>query len=397
VIPPTVIIHSVTLVSDGRQVQDAWVEFTGTMVNERGSGQGWHARASGATSVVDGAGLILTPGFVDIHGHGGGGYAFLDSPEHTDIALAMHRAHGTTRSVVSLVSASLDELDHQLGGVRELMARDPLVLGTHLEGPFLSPAFKGAHDESALRAPTPDVVARLIDSAQGSLRQITMAPELAGAPAAISAFVDAGVRVAVGHTNADYGQSMDAFAHGASILTHAFNGMTGIHHRAPGPVVAAIDSDHVILELVADGTHVHAPTARLLVASAPGRVCLITDAMAAAGSSDGDYLLGSLTVRVTDGVARLSEGGSIAGSTLTMDRALKFAVENMGMGLPEAVEAVTGVPARALGLPLTVGSLAVGSNADAVLIDTNFGVRGVWANGVPLSPLSAESAPGATG
>jgi N-acetylglucosamine-6-phosphate deacetylase len=394
VTPPRVIIHSVTLVSDGHLVEDAWVAFSGTTVSNRGTGRDWQSDASGAARVVDGTGLTLTPGFVDIHGHGGGGYAFLDSPDHTDIALAMHRSHGTTRSVVSLVSASLDELDHQLRGVRELMARDPLVLGTHLEGPFLSPAFKGAHDESALLAPTADAVARLIDTAQGSLRQITMAPELAGASAAISAFVDAGVRVAVGHTNADYGQSMDAFARGASLLTHAFNGMKGIHHRAPGPVVAAIDSEHVTLELVADGTHVHAPTARLLVAAAPGRLCLITDAMAAAGSSDGDYLLGALTVTVTDGVARLSDGGSIAGSTLTMDRALKFAVEDMGMGLSEAVAAVTSVPARALGLPVTVGSLAVGSNADAVLLDTSFGVRAVWANGASLPPFASVCASG---
>ncbi|MGV8882732.1 MAG: N-acetylglucosamine-6-phosphate deacetylase [Rhodoglobus sp.] len=380
----TVIIHSVTLVSDGHQVRDAWVRFTGATVTERGTGDDWRTLLLPGVSVVDGSGHVLTPGFVDIHVHGGGGSAFLDSPHDTDIALATHRAHGTTRSAISLVSASVPELDHQLTVVRALMHRDPLVLGAHLEGPFLSSDFRGAHDNTALIAPDASSVARMIDTAEGCLRQITLAPELPGGMAAISACVDAGVRVAVGHTGADYRQAREAFDSGASLLTHAFNGMRGIHHRAPGPVVAAIESDHVTLELVADGTHVHAPSARLLALAVPGRLCLVTDAMAAAGGADGDYELGSLAVRVRDGVARLVEGDSIAGSTLTMNRALKFAVTELGMALPDAVAAATSVPARALGLPSTIGSLAVGSTADAVLLDSDFAVRGVWADGSEL-------------
>lgn len=377
----TVVIHSVTLVSDGVRVDDAWVGFTAAAVAARGVGGSWRESASPTTTVVDGSGLLLTPGFVDIHVHGGGGSAFLDSDEDTAIALAAHRAHGTTRSVVSLVSASVADLERQLGAVRELMARDPLVLGAHLEGPFLNAGFRGAHDERALAAPDVGSVRRILDSAGDCLRQVTLAPELPGAATAISAFVDAGVRVAIGHTGADYGQAREAFESGASLLTHAFNGMKGIHHRAPGPVVAALESRWVWIELVADGTHVHAPSARMLARATPGRLCLVTDGMAAAGAPDGDYRLGRLAVRVVDGVARLADGGSIAGSTITMNRALQFAVEELGMELPDAVAAVTSQPARALGLPPTFGSLAVGSSADAVLLDSRYDVRGVWADG----------------
>lgn len=376
-----VIIHSATIVSDGALVHDGWVEFRDSLVNGRGAGSGWRNRTSSVTDVVDGTGLFLTPGFVDIHVHGGGGFAFLGGPEHTLAALNTHRSYGTTRTVISLVSASVSELELQLAAVHELTEKDALVIGAHLEGPFLHSAFRGAHNENALMFPEPDAVARIIDAAGGSLRQVTLAPELPGALAAIETFLDAGVRVAIGHTSADYEQAREAFNRGASLLTHAFNGMRGIHHRAPGPLVAAIDSPHVILELVADGTHVHFPSARLLTTAAPGRLCLVTDAMAAAGASDGDYQLGTVDVRVTNGVARLREGGSIAGSTLTMNRALGFAVNQMGMTLPSAVASATSVPARALGLPEHWGGLTIGSAADAVLLEANFEVRRVWANG----------------
>ena len=167
---------------------------------------------------------------------------------------------------------------------------------------------------------------RLLEASGGMLRQITIAPEHHGASEAIARFVDAGVAVAVGHTGADFETTLAAFGAGASILTHAFNGMRGIHHRAPGPVVAAMHADHVTLEIINDGVHVHPDVVRLAFAGAHGRVALVTDAMAAAGAADGSYLLGSLRVVVEGGVARLLEGGSIAGSTLTQDAALRRAV-----------------------------------------------------------------------
>ena len=199
------------------------------------------------------------------------------------------------------------------------------------------------------------------------------------------AFRSAGVAVAVGHTAADYAQTMEAFEAGASILTHAYNGMDGVHHRAPGPVAAATRTPGVTLEVINDGVHVHPEVVRMLFAAAPGRVALITDAMAAAGAEDGDYLLGSLAVEVRDGVARLAEGGSIAGSTLTLDDALRRAVQEVGLPVEDAVLALTQTPATAIGRGDELGRLAQGYAADAVLLDDDFRVLQVFTDGDPVA------------
>jgi N-acetylglucosamine-6-phosphate deacetylase len=381
----TVVIHSITIVDDGSQKQHAWIAFDGETIAARGEGEGWRPLVGAQSRVIDGAGAILTPGFVDMHVHGGGGSSFTDGAQAIATGLAAHRRHGTTRSVVSLVSATLDDVRRQAVEVRSVMAVDPLVLGIHLEGPFLAASHKGAHDPGLLVAPSDDAVEAVLDSTADVLRQITIAPELPGGDAAIGRLVAGGVRVAIGHTAADYDGARAAFDAGASILTHAFNGMDGIHHRAPGPVAAAIDSPHVSIELVGDGIHVAEPVARILSASAGSRLALVTDAMAAADSGDGDYTLGGLAVRVRNGVARLVDGESIAGSTLTMDAALRFAVTQLRLDLAAAVATVTAAPARALGLESTIGRLAVGYPADAVLLDADLEVRRVWANGSELS------------
>jgi N-acetylglucosamine-6-phosphate deacetylase len=232
-------------------------------------------------------------------------------------------------------------------------------------------------------------VERLITAARGTLRQITLAPELPGALDAIPLLAAEGVVVAVGHTEADEDLAGAAFERGARLLTHAFNAMPGIGHREPGPVVAAIRDERVTAELILDAVHVHPDVARLLIDAAPGRVALITDAMAAAGTGDGTYRLGSLDVDVTDGVARLRQPdgspGSIAGSTLTLDHALRAATQLCGMSLPAAVAALTWVPARALGLDDRLGRLAPGYAADAVLLGDGFQVRAVWGAGRRLA------------
>ncbi|QTX03944.1 N-acetylglucosamine-6-phosphate deacetylase [Agromyces archimandritae] len=377
----TTVIHSALAVSGGTIVADAWLRFDGPVIADAGAGGSW--RDEPAARVVDAGGAILTPGFIDLHGHGGGGAAFDDGPEGIGRALAVHRAAGTTRSVISLVTASPARLADSLAGIARLADADPLVLGVHLEGPFLAPEFKGAHDPALLAAPEPAVADALVDAAAGTLRQITLAPELPGAADAIGRFTDAGVRVAVGHTAAGFDEALAAFDAGASILTHAFNGMRGIHHRAPGPVLAAMHADHVTLEVIADGIHLHPDVVRLAFAGAPGRIALITDAMAAAGASDGEYLLGGLEVRVDAGVARLADG-TIAGSTLTQDQALRFAVEVAGIELPEAVRALTETPAAAIGRARDLGRLEAGYAADAVLLDDALEVRAVWAAGERL-------------
>ncbi|MFV0375510.1 N-acetylglucosamine-6-phosphate deacetylase [Microbacterium sp.] len=379
----TVIVHGVRLVDDGAIHDDAWVAFTDGLVTGRGVGTSWQ-RLPVRAHAIDAAGMWLTPGFVDIHGHGGGGGAFDDGPDAVAVARAAHRARGTTRAVLSLVTASIDDLCARVAMIADLTDTDATVLGSHLEGPFLDPGHKGAHTEHLLRAPHPSEVERLIAAGRGTIRQVTIAPEREGGLDAIRAFTDAGVTVAVGHTNATAEQAAAAFDAGATLLTHAFNAMPGIHHRAPGPVVAAMRDPRVTLELIADGVHVHPDVVALAFQCAPGRVALITDAMAAAAAGDGQYALGGLAVTVTNGTARLTEGDSIAGSTLTQDAALRM-VTGIGVPLPDAVAAVTRVPARAIGVDGCCGSLAVGSPADAVLLDGELSVREVWTAGASVA------------
>lgn len=375
----TLLLHSALLTDERGERPDGWVLFDGDTIAAVGTGA-----TPDADERADLGGARVLPGFVDIHGHGGGGHSYDDGGEELAAALATHRTHGTTRSVISLVANPLASLRSNLAEIAELAAADPLVLGSHLEGPFLAPGKRGAHHVDYLREPDPIAVEELIAAAHGTLLQITIAPELPGADEAIDAFVAAGVRVAVGHTEADYDLAARAFDRGASILTHAFNAMNGIHHRAPGPVVAALADPRVTLEIVLDGYHVHEQVVALTLDEAPGRVAFITDSMAAAGSADGDYRLGALNVTVRDGLALLSGTETIAGSTLTLDAALRRAVDVVGLPWPDAVAAVTSVPARALGYGDRLGLLEPGYAADAVALDAEGHVSAVWAAGARI-------------
>ncbi len=379
----TTVIHSARLVDDGTITDDAWVAFTDGVVSAAGTGSTW--RSLPVSDEVDGSDRYLTPGFIDLHGHGGGGVSYDDGAEAIAHARAVHRQHGTTRAVISLVTAPLDDLCARAAMVAEVSDHDPTVLGSHLEGPFLDPARKGAHTESLLRPPDAAAIDRLLEAGRGTIRQVTLAPELPGAMDAIRHLAASGVAAAVGHTSATAEQAAAAFDAGATILTHAFNAMAGIHHRAPGPVIAAMRDARVTLEIIADGVHVHPDVIALAFAGAPGRIALVTDAMAAAGAADGRYELGGLAVTVADGIARLDADGAIAGSTLTQDAALRQVV-GTGIPLPQAVAAITAVPARAVGLHSRWGSLRVGAVADAVLLDEDLAVRGVWVDGAPATP-----------
>jgi N-acetylglucosamine-6-phosphate deacetylase len=381
----TSVIHSARLISGHDTVADAWVRFDGDRVAARGIGDSWRDEAPTDASVTDAAGRHLVPGFIDLHCHGAGGASADEGEAAIETLLAVHNAHGTTRSVLSLVTAPVDALAGQLRAIARVAASDPRVLGAHLEGPFLDHEFRGAHDAAELRTADAASIDLLLDASNGMLRQITIAPEHSGALEAIARFVDAGVVVAVGHTGADFATALSAFDAGAAILTHAFNGMRGIHHRAPGPVIAAMHADHVTLEIINDGVHVHPDVVRLAFSGAPGRVALVTDAMAAAGAADGEYQLGSLSVIVADGVARLLEGGSIAGSTLTQDAALRHAVIESGIPLDEAIGALTVTPAAAIGRSGDLGRLDRGFAADAVLLSTDLTVEAVWGAGLRLA------------
>jgi N-acetylglucosamine-6-phosphate deacetylase len=374
----TVLLRSGARLDERGEVPDSWVLIDDDTITAVGAGS-----APDADEAVDLGGTTVVPGFIDLHGHGGGGHAYDDGGTELAAALDAHRSHGTTRAVISTVANPLAELRERLAEIAALTASDPLVLGSHLEGPYLAPGRRGAHNADYLRVPDQADLESLIAAADGSLRQITLAPELPGALEAIPQLVDAGIVVAVGHTEATAEQTRAAFDAGARLLTHAFNAMPGIHHRAPGPVVAALEDERVTLELVLDGQHVHGDVARLLVEQAPGRVALITDAMAAAGAEDGDYRLGSLNVSVRNGLAHLSGTSTIAGSTLTQDAALRLAIE-IGIPAAAAVAALTAVPARAIGLGDRLGLLEPGYAADLVALDADHRVTAVWAAGSRL-------------
>ncbi|WP_432159423.1 N-acetylglucosamine-6-phosphate deacetylase [Streptomyces sp. NRRL F-5630] len=367
------VLTGATVVLPTGQVPDGRLVVAGERIAER---------APEGAPETDLSGHWLVPGFVDLHNHGGGGAAFgAGGVEDVRTALRTHRAHGSTTVVASTVTGELDALAERAGLLSEL-AEDGELAGIHFEGPFISPCRKGAHSEALLRDPDPAEVAKLLAAARGQARMVTLAPELPGGLDSVRLLAEQGVIAAIGHTDATYEQTVEAIEAGARVATHLFNAMPPLGHREPGPVAALLEDERVTVELINDGTHLH-PAALELAFRHKGRdrVAFVTDAMDAAGFGDGRYLLGPLEVDVVDGVARLTEGGSIAGSTLTMDRALKRAVTVDGLGIEAAVRALSVNPARLLGLADRVGSLEPGKDADVVVLDADFDVVGVLRKG----------------
>jgi N-acetylglucosamine-6-phosphate deacetylase len=389
----SVLIHSATKIDAAGIVENFWL-LTGAVeagdahsIIATGVADSWRENplTGSADHIIDASGRWLAPGFIDLHGHGGGGHAFDDGAVEILAALKTHRAHGTTRSIISLVANPTEALIESLSVIADLTEQDPLVLGAHLEGPYLARNHRGAHNPEYLQSPDSTEIDRFIAASRGTLRQITIAPELPGAIEAIDRFVAAGVVVAVGHTAADLDLTKQAFDHGASLLTHAFNAMPGIKHREPGPVVAAFDDNRVSIELILDGFHVHPDVARMAFLAAGDRIVLITDAMAAAGSVDGHYRLGTLNVTVNDGKALLSGTDTIAGSTLTQDVALHCAITVAKVDPVLAIASITANPAKALGLDDRLGYLKAGFAADAVVLTKDWSVESVIGNGNIIS------------
>jgi N-acetylglucosamine-6-phosphate deacetylase len=362
-----------------------WVQVRDGLLAALGPGAGPDAGPDGpepAAVRLDGGWLL--PGFVDLHCHGGGGAWMTGAdPDAVAAAAALHLAHGTTTLVGSLVSAPPEALARDTAGLAALAA-DGLLAGVHLEGPWLAASHRGAHALAALRPPEPAEVERLLVAADGLLAMVTLAPELPGALPAVRRLVDAGVRVAVGHTAAGYDQTRAALDAGASMATHLFNAMPPMHHRDPGPVAALLTDGQAAVELIADGVHVHPAVLRLAAAAAAERVVLVTDAMAAAGVGDGEHRLGDIDVRVRDGVARVVDGGALAGSTLTMDAAVRLAVRTGVLDVTAAARAAATLPARLLGRS-DRGSLTPGLRADLVHLDDDLAVRAVWRGGERVS------------
>ncbi|MCM2420035.1 N-acetylglucosamine-6-phosphate deacetylase [Streptomyces sp. RKAG293] len=340
------------------------------------------ADESAEAGTVDLSGYTVVPGFVDIHNHGGGGASFTSgTPEEILTGVRTHREHGTTTVVASTVTGEMDVLAQRAALLSELVEQGDLA-GIHFEGPFISPCRKGAHMESLLRDPDPAEVRKLIDAARGTAKMVTLATELPGGLDSVRLLVEHGVIAAIGHTDATYEQTIEAIEAGATVATHLFNAMPTLNHRAPGPIAALLEDERVTVELINDGTHLHPAVLELAFGSAGAdRVAFITDAMDAAGFGDGHYDLGPMAVEVKDGVARLVENGSIAGSTLTLDTAFKRAVTVDRLSLADTVRAISANPARLLGQYDRIGSLEAGKDADLVVLDASYDLVGVMRKG----------------
>ncbi|BDM72884.1 N-acetylglucosamine-6-phosphate deacetylase [Streptomyces nigrescens] len=379
-----------TVLAGARIARPSGVVERGRIIVEGGRIAAVHSRDADlaedrGADAVDLTGHLVVPGFVDMHVHGGGGGSFSSAdPGECMTVVETHRRHGTTSMVASTVTGELPELARQAGVLAELVQQGELT-GIHFEGPFISPHRCGAHQPGLLRDPDPSDVRKLLDAAHGTAAMMTLAPELPGGLASVRLLSDAGVIAAVGHTDSSYDAARQAIDAGATVATHLFNAMPPLGHRAPGPVAALLEDERITVELINDGTHLHPAMLQLAVREAGnGRVAFITDAMGAAGMDDGMYPLGPMQVEVRDGVARISDGptaGSIAGSTLTLDRAFQRAVLVDGLTVHQAVQALSATPARLLGIDDRTGSLAAGKDADLVVLDAAFALVGVMRRG----------------
>lgn len=365
-----------TLLTGEELLRPGWVEVSGATIGAVGAGA--------PPRPPDRDFVLVVPGFVDTHLHGGGGANFSSaSSSDTATAAGVHLRHGTTSQIASLVTAAPDDLLAQVASLAESVASG-VIAGIHLEGPWLSTHRCGAHQPALMRDPDPIEIERVLLAGNGAVRMITLAPERDGALDAVRQLRDAGVVVAVGHTEATYAQTRAAVEAGATVGTHLFNAMRPIDRREPGPIVALLEDDRVTVEMITDGVHVDPAIYRHVTRVAGAeRVSLITDAMAATGMSDGEYALGPLTVDVRGGVARVAGTETIAGSTATMDRVFRFAAAHGGMpwdrALTSAVRQASVNPARALGLPEPV--LVAGAVADLVALDGDLAVTGVLRRG----------------
>jgi len=377
-----VIVRAGTVLTGREVLRPGWVETAGSVIVALGSGEPTRPADVDLTDTA-----TVVPGFVDTHVHGGGGASFSGGPAQVAEAARLHRRHGTTTLLASLVTEAPADLLRQVAELAD-QVRDGVIDGIHLEGPWLAQSRCGAHDPALLRDPDPTELDRVLGDGRGTIRMVTLAPERAGAPAAIGRVVDAGAVAAVGHTDATYDQTRAAIDAGATVATHLFNAMRPVHHREPGPVIALLEDRRVTVEMIADGVHIDPALYRHVTRSAgPDRVSLVTDAMAAAGMADGPYRIGPLAVEVTGGVAHLAGTDTIAGSTATMDRLFRFAVRHCGLPREAALHAAvlqsSVNPARALGLPDPV--LAPGNRADLVFLDDALTVTGVIHRGAPVS------------
>jgi len=327
---------------------------------------------SALSKTIDAHGLFVAPGFIDLQINGSGGHDFLSASTH-DIQQIVHfcHRHGTTGLLPTLISNPIPVLKRAMEIITK--ADLPSILGIHLEGPFISQKKRGTHNPAHILAPRLDAFYDLVNGYQKAIQIVSFAPEEPHALALLEAIKSFAVP-AIAHSNATYAQAKRFVEQGGQLFTHVFNAMSGLHHRQPGAVGAALDSD-VRVSVIADGVHIHPAVVRLIIKSKELKnICLVTDAISAAGKEDGTWSLGDVTLHVENGVARRDEQ-TLAGSLLTLDQALKNLTAFTSLSLPQAVRTATLNPATLLGLERHKGDLRPGYDADIVIFDQNFNVH----------------------
>jgi N-acetylglucosamine-6-phosphate deacetylase len=356
-----------------------YIEVEGGVITDVGAG-----RPPRPADVVLPAGM-LAPGFVDlqVNGYYGVEFQIPDADAWASVATRLP-ATGTTAFLPTMITAPVPELADAVRGAASFLPglqRGARLLGVHLEGPFIAPVRRGAHNPAWITDPTPAAVAELIDAGAGVVRLVTLAPERPGALTAIGQLTAAGVLVAVGHSDATGTEVAAAAAAGARMVTHLFNAQRPLGQREPGVVGQALTDPRLTSGLILDLHHVTAPAAKIALAAAPGRIALVTDAAACAGMPPGEYLLGGqpITMPAGDGEPPVRADGTLAGSALRMDRAVANAV-SLGLPVPAALAAATRIPADLIGRP-DLGRLASGAAADLVWLGPELSVHATWVGG----------------
>jgi N-acetylglucosamine-6-phosphate deacetylase len=385
----TTLLHVARTFTPATEIPDAAILFRDGVI-ESVAPRGAVALPAGGREIIA-TDKIATPGFLDVHIHGAGGHDVMEATEDALKAVSrMVATHGTTSFVATTVTASPESICHSAEGIAGYISRQHQsddcradVLGIHFEGPFISSARRGVHPSEFLKLPSADLLEKFIDAAKGHAQILTIAPELLGAMPCIDAARNAGLVVAIGHTDATYEQARAAIARGAHHAVHVYNAMRPFSHRDSGVIGAVLTTPEVTAELIADGVHVDETAMRLLLQAKGGAgVILVSDGISATGMPDGKYILGTFEVTVSGGVCRNSEG-KLAGSTLTLDRALHNIV-NLGVPLADALCMLTLNPATLLGIEFKKGSLRPGADADILLLDEALNLVQVWAHGISV-------------
>lgn len=382
----TTLVHVARALTPTAEITDAGILIREGVIEELGPREGM--RLPDGAVEFKATRKIAVPGFVDVHIHGAGGRDVMEgSPEALAGVTRTVARHGTTSLVATTVTASPEDTIRSVEGIAHYISQQhetddarAEVLGIHFEGPFLSPVRRGVHPPEWLKLPSLEFLEKLLKAAAGNARILTLAPELLGAMPCIDAARNAGLVVAAGHTDATYEQARAAIAHGVRHAVHVYNAMRPFSHRDSGVIGAVLTSPEVTAELIADGVHVEETAMKVLLqAKGPERMILISDGISATGMPDGNYILGKLEVTVSGGICRNSEG-KLAGSTLTLDRALRN-ITALGIPLADAVRMLTLNPATLLGIEFKKGALRTGADADIVLLDEELQLTNVWVRG----------------